>query len=252
MPARPKIRQAKIAEFVARRGQASVEELAEMFSASLETIRRDLSVLADSGEILKIHGGAKRKKREDEGPFEERMARNRVGKKVVAEKLARWMSAGQTVFIDTGSTTLIAAEALARVGGLTAITNSARIASALANGAGGAKVHLLGGLFDPDNGETVGPDTVEAIGRFRADCAVITVAAFSELGAFDYNFDEASVARAMIANARKTVVVADATKLDKNAPFAVCALRDVDVLVLDEPPEPDLAAALFEAEVRVL
>lgn len=253
MTMRSKLRRAKIAEMVEARGEASVDEIAAMFDASHETIRRDLAALEETGALLKVHGGAKRAPRAEEGPFDERMARNRAGKQIIAEKLARWMAPDQTVFVDTGSTTLIAAEALRSVRGLRLLTNSLRIASRVVSGSGEAEVFLLGGRLDRDNGETVGPTTIEEIGRFNADVAVITIGALHAAeGASDFSFDEAQVARAMIARAKKTALVADGSKFDQSAPFRVCALEEVDLLITDAPPGAALSAALDAAKVRVL
>jgi DeoR family glycerol-3-phosphate regulon repressor len=106
----------------------------------------------------------------------------------------------------------------------------------MARGSGKARVHLLGGIFDPDNGETIGADAIEQIGRFRVDYAIIGAAAVDvSAGIFDADFDEASVARAMCANARKIVLVAHYDKFGRQAAHRICRLTDIDVLVCDVP-----------------
>jgi len=180
------------------------------------------------------------------------MTENAEGKRIIAGKLAGVVERGDTLFIDTGSTTLACAEELAPTGGMTVITNSLRIAQVF--GAAGLEnaVYLLGGSYGADNAETFGPLAIDQIGAFQADYAVLTVAAIdAKAGVMDANFDEAQVARAMIGRSRNVVVVADATKFDRRAAFQVCGLADVDIIVSDNPPDALLASSLREAEVTI-
>lgn len=248
----PRLRQEKIAEAVRRQGHVSVEQLAARFKTSHETIRRDLAALAEAGAVMKVHGGARLPGRREEGPFRERLATNAVAKRLIAEKAAELVRPGATLFIDTGSTTLMCAEALGRIAGLTVITNSTRIAAALGERGNRITVFLLGGRFDADNHETVGPTAIAEIQGFHADHALITVGALdSAAGVTDYNFDEAQVARAMIDNADSLIVAADASKFGRRAAFAVCPLERLTALVTDRPPEGRLAQALSAAGVAM-
>jgi len=115
------------------------------------------------------------------------------------------------------------------------------------------EVYLLGGRYSGENHETVGPHAVEEIQRLHADHAVLTIGAIDSTGIFmDYNADEAYVARAMMASARQTTVLADSSKLGRRALFQVCEPRQVDRLVTDRPPPLPLAEALRTAGVDVL
>src|SRR3546814_11746522 len=129
------------------------------FKTSHETIRRDLAVLAETGAVLKVHGGAKRPRQQEEGPFRERLAMNAVAKRMIAEKAARLIAPGATLFIDTGSTSLMCAEEIGKIAGLTVLTNSTRIAAVLADRGNLTSVFLLGGRFDGANHDTGGPTT---------------------------------------------------------------------------------------------
>ena len=247
----PKLRRERIAEAVRRQGKVSVDQLAARFNTSHETIRRDLSALAESGVVQKFHGGAKVPRAvPEEGSFRERMTLNAVAKRIVAGKVARLIAPGDTVFIDTGSTTLMCAEEIAKIGGLTVITNSTRIAAVLAERGNRTAIFLLGGRFDGDNHETVGPTAISEIQSFHADHALITIGALDgTAGATDFNFDEAQIARAMIDNADNVIVAADASKFQRRAAFAVCPLARIGALVSDRPPSGGLAAALAAGNV---
>lgn len=249
---KPKHRQAQISELVSKTGEASVDALASRFSVSAETIRRDLGRLAKDGVIQKVHGGARRSPLLAEGSFLERMAENAAAKAEIARKLVPLIAPGDTLFIDTGSTTLACAQELASVPGLTVITNSVRVARTLSGGSGEARVFLLGGEYRADNAQTIGPSAIEQIQGYQADHALITVAAFdTSVGAMDADLEEAQVARAMIQCSRRLVVVADATKFGRKAAFRVSRLDDIDILITDRAPSPALAAALEKSHVEL-
>ena len=250
---KPSIRQARIVELVSQQSAVTVEGLAVDFNISPETIRRDLSILADAGRIRKVHGGARPTQLQEEGPFEDRMNRNALAKRIIAEKVARLVSPGETIFLDTGSTTLICAEVLAQIDRLTVITNSCRIAATFANGSGGARVYLLGGEYRADNAQSVGAVTAEEISRYNADCAIITVSALDTCGAMDVSHEEAQVARAMLAASSRVIVAADSTKFSQRTVFNVCELSQIDTLVVDTPPsEDELAETIAAAEIEVV
>jgi DeoR family glycerol-3-phosphate regulon repressor len=247
---KPKDRQTKILEIVGRDGTASVERLSADFGVSLETIRRDLSDLASTGALHKVRGGARRIRLATEGSFEERRFDHAEAKAAIARTLADLVEPGDTLFMDTGTTTLACAEELARREGLTVITNSPLIAQRL-GAASRHRVFVLGGAWHPANGETVGPLAIEQIARFQADHAVLGVAALdAEGGAMDADFDEAQIARAMITHARHVIVLAHAAKFGRRAAYRVCRLDEIDVLVSDQAPDGALAAALAGAAVE--
>jgi len=246
------MRRARIAEHVAARGKASVGGLAARYRASAETIRRDLVLLADAGQLRKVHGGARALPMPGEGGFAARMRRNAAGKRRIAAKLAGVVQPGQTLFIDTGSTTLICAQALARVRRLTVITNATAIAEVFAKGAGGADVYLLGGRYRPDNAQTVGADSLVDLGQYRADMAVLTVGAINSAGIADFSHEEARIGCAMAKAASALLVVADHSKFDKPAPFVVAALGDVAQLVCDTAPGRALRTRLAAAGVETI
>jgi DeoR/GlpR family transcriptional regulator of sugar metabolism len=251
LPLKPRLRQTRILDVVARDGEVTVESLAQVFDVSAETIRRDLSQLAGTGALQKVHGGARRLRLHAEGSFQERMADNASEKRVIAEKLLSVIEPGDTVFMDTGSTTLIAAEALSRLPRLTVITNSLRIAQVMGRGDKSSRVFLLGGLLQQDNAETLGQMTVDDLGRFQADHAICSPAALDMgVGAMDADFDEAQVARAMCAAARHVIVLAHGAKLSRKAAFRICPLVDINLLITDRDPPDTVRAALEAAGVE--
>ncbi len=252
MRLKPKQRQSQILDMVSAHGHISVEVLALNFNVSVETIRRDLGYLANCGVLQKIHGGAKSLPLNTESSFAERMSDSVSAKEVIASKLAKMIEPGKTVFLDTGSTTLICAKALVAIKDLTVITNSLRIAQVLGKSQSGITVHLLGGHYDDDNDETTGPLTIEQIGHYQADIAVLCAAAVdADSGVTDANFEEAQVAMAMINCANRIVIVADSTKLDSKAAYRVCRLNRMDALVCEVAPQAKLSNALAHIGIEL-
>jgi DeoR family glycerol-3-phosphate regulon repressor len=247
---KPGSRRERIVELVRARERITVEELAEQFGSSRETIRRDLTALADTGRVRKVHGGAALTDIPREGSFSERLVDSVREKWAIATATAALFSPGSTLFVDVGTTTLIFAETLAGRNDLTVITNGVNIARKLA--ASGMKVFVIGGEFRAETAEMVGTLAIEQIGKFYASDAVITVAGLGLSGAMDFQLEEAQIARAMIAQARKLTVLMDGSKFARDALFQVCPLDAIDRLVVDRAPPDELAAALAAAEVEVV
>lgn len=231
---KPHERQPQIEAIIRREGEVSVEMLAQRFDVSSETIRRDLGLLAELGRVQKVHGGARRPLLIREPSHYERATTAAAAKAGIGRRLAESVAPGETLFIDTGSTTLAAAEALAAIPNLTVITNSCRLAERLARSSTDAVVHLLGGRYGLDNAQTTGIAVIEQLQSFRADRAILTVAAIDPAeGTMDASLDEAQIARAMIRNARSVTILADSSKFGRHAAYAVCAMADIDLIISD-------------------
>ena len=238
-------RQNKLIEIVRKSEKVSVEELAAHLETSRETIRRDLTQLAKSGRIEKFHGGATMPRVLGEGPFQQRLAENVDAKMNIARAAAELFHPGETLFIDTGSTTLMFAEEIAKVSELTIVTNSTEIARAIAKVNNGSRVFLLGGEFSVGNSQTVGTMVAAQIRSFRAHHTVLTIGALDKrTGAMDFNLEEAQVARAMIEQSERLTVLADHSKFNALASFEVCPLTQVDRLVSDARPSDDICKVL--------
>ena len=215
-----------------------VEALAGVLAASRETVRRDLAALDRQGLLRRVHGGAvlgQPGALPEEGPFADRMARAVAAKRAMARHVAAGLMPGDSVFIDTGSTTLYLAEALARRSELIIITNSADIAAHCQRGAGN-RVVLIGGAFRGPGRETLGAMALSQIGQLRAMRAILTVAAVTARGVYDIDGEEAEVAQRMVQQADAVTVMADATKMGRAGVYQVCPMRQVDLLVTDAMP----------------
>ena len=173
----PVTRQAKIANIIRQKNRVTVNELAESLNISRETIRRDLTALEKIGRAQKFHGGASLPTATGEGPFGQRMGENVEAKIQVAQEAVKLVSSGETIFIDTGSTTLYFAEKLAGLSDLTVITNSAEIARIISLSPLQSQAFLLGGVFNGGNRQTVGNFAISQIQSFRAHHTILTIGA---------------------------------------------------------------------------
>ena len=246
-------RQAKIAEIVRKNKKVTVNELATTLAISKETIRRDLTALAKTGKVQKFHGGAALPTIDTEGSFNQRMGENVTAKALIAAKACDLISPGETVFIDTGSTTLYFAEKLSEIDDITVVTNSSEIAKVVSITGNNITTFLLGGQFNGDNRQTLGVMTTTQISSFQAHHAIITAGAIGETtGVMDYSFDEAQVAKAMIKQAEKLTVIADSNKFNKIASFKVCGFDKITNLVCESPPPDNYHYALAKAGVQVI
>jgi len=247
----------------------------EMFAAELgvskETIRRDLIELELSGKLARVHGGAipqtlaphpASAPRQAPGPvasagsaalpeaaYVERNALHHQEKAAIAHVAAARIERGMCCYMDAGSTTLALARELAGRTGLRIVTNSVDIAAALARQPG-LDVMLLGGHLDGDLPATFGEQTLADIARERVDLALISpVALDPQRGAMNYLWHEAAVARAMVAQAERLVLLADASKLGAVSRAQICPLPAVHLLVTDDRAEPALLQRLRVAGV---
>jgi DeoR family glycerol-3-phosphate regulon repressor len=185
-----------------------------------------------------------------EAPFQRRMGENAGAKQLIARTAAALVRNGDSLALDTGTTTSFLARALTRHERLEIVTNSTDIARMLA-GRNGNRVHLLGGRFRADSGAVLGPDAVEAMQRYRVDHAVISAGAVSAEGVMDYDPDEAAFARAVLSSGRRRIVVCDSGKFGRRVLVRVCPLEGFDVLVAEAAPAGELAAALTGVGVAV-
>src|SRR5690606_18842770 len=158
-----------------------------------------------------------------------------------------------SLLVDSGSTTILFAEALAEKSGVTVITNSQYVAHAASRGPGENSVFLLGRQYHHEGAETLGPITNDQIQMLSTDHTVLTVGAIDGAGRFmDFVADAAYTARAMMSRARQVTVLVDSSKLEKTALIQVCAAHQVSRVVTDATPPPAVLTSLQAAGVEVI
>jgi DeoR family transcriptional regulator, fructose operon transcriptional repressor len=246
-------RQQVILERVRTKGRVDVAALAEDFAVTTETIRRDLTVLERHGVLRRVHGGAIPVERLGFEPAVatregvRRAEKERIAKSAVAE-----LPEEGTVLLDAGTTTARLAESLPSDRELTVVTNSINIALALTTRPN-MTVLLVGGRLRSRTLASVDAWALRALRDIFVEVAFIATNGISvERGLTTPDQAEAAVKRAMIAAARRVVVLADHTKIGNDNLARFGSLSDVDLLITDSGLDAELATDIEDAGVRVV
>lgn len=255
-------RQQHVERLVAQSGRVAVLDLAREFDVTSETVRRDLAQLEVRGVLRRVHGGAvaaARTSRREE-TIAERSTLNAPAKERIA-KAAMTLVPGSfrgAIAIDAGTTTGLLAEHIAGWRpdaphqSLVVITNSVPIAATVSVNPD-VEVHLLGGRLRGITSAAVGSTTIAQLSRLRPDIAFIGAnGVHAEFGLSTPDEEESAVKTALTHGARRAVALVDATKLGEEALVRFAGLADLDMLITDDAPGPDLSAALADAGVEVL
>ncbi len=223
-------RRQKVLELLRQRGFMSLVDLASAVSASESTLRRDLEYWDSRGTIKRTHGGAVFVGDGQPLPaFEERSDRQASEKRQIAQATAKRIQDGAAVLLDGGTTTLEVARLL--VGRpVQVVTNSLPIAQLLASNRETDLV-LLGGYVYPRAGVALGPHTVRMLEDIHVDHAVLGVSGITAKGLFNSNVLLVETERAMMGCAENVLVVADHTKIGRQALAFLCDLSAVTLIV---------------------
>ncbi|RMX04770.1 DeoR/GlpR transcriptional regulator [Corticibacter populi] len=218
--------------------QVSTERIAQDLGVSRETVRRDILELEGQGALRRVHGGVVATEPQPELPLAVRQSVHAREKRAIARAAVQLVQPGQTLFLDTGSTTMLLAEELSTMSGLTIITNGLHVAQKLAAAdtqrQSGNEVILLGGMVQPSLAATYGDHTVAEIHRYCADVALLSPVGLSSVnGATSFEHREAAVARAMGERARRLIILADSSKLGQSSRVVYAEPQAIDVIVTD-------------------
>jgi DeoR family fructose operon transcriptional repressor len=232
-------RHQQILELLRHQREVSVQALAEHFGVSPITLRRDLDTLQRQGAIMRTHGGAMLATSSVvEFAFLERAQDCTQEKAALAQYMATVVQPGMTLVLDTGTTTLEVARALAGVPRLRVLTSSLAIASAL-HARDNIDLVLLGGNARHHSPDLSGPLTEENLRQFQTELAILGADAVGPEGLYTSDLGIARISRAMIACAREAWVVVDSSKFARRSFVKFADWPAVTHLVTDE----DLPAA---------
>lgn len=243
-------RRNQLLEMVRLRGFASLPELAEQLNVSESTIRRDLDYLEEVGSARRTHGGVFYTGPSPKLPhFDERQPAQWDKKKLIAAVAAALVEDGDTVLLDGGSTTYEVARLL--VGRqLQIVTNSLPVANLFAAGANNDLV-LLGGYVYPRTGVALGPYANEMLQRLNVRRTILSVSGISERGFFNNNLLLVETEQAMLRAADEAIVVADSTKFGRQGLAHLCALGEIQHLVVDGEISTDWRSKATAAGLRL-
>lgn len=244
-------RQTDIVVLAKTEGRVSVEDLAERFGVTPQTIRKDLNDLCDRGVLARYHGGAVPASGVANVGYDARRQLAPEAKRAIGQTAARLIPDGASILINIGTTTEQVAAALRGRQGLMVITNNINVANIL-QGQEAIEIVVAGGVLRHADGGIVGEAAVDFIRQFRADYAVIGASAIDRDGTLlDYDYREVKVAKAIMGCARKSILVADSMKYERSAPVRIGHISQLDCFVTEQMPPAPLAAICREHGVEI-
>jgi len=232
-------------------GQGRVQFLAEQLNISDETVRRIVRNLEMSGHVRKVHGGVFLAEDSVEPPLPSRMNTAAAAKRKIAAELAGLIKNGDSLFLDTGSTTAYCALALQNHHDLFVVTNSLVVAQSLAT-RNNNRVYFAGGLLRSHDGGSFGLEAAAFVRKFKVKYAVLSVGAINTQSGFTlHDHDEAEFSGHVSQHAEVRIVVADSSKFGRTAPMIPHPLAHYQMLITDALPGEDLIALLAQNNVMI-
>lgn len=228
------LRKPEIINIARREGKVTVDGLVAFFGVTPQTIRRDLTDLADSGQLDRVHGGAILPSTTVNIGYSERRELNQSIKVDIARICARQIPNDCSLFLNIGTTTEAVAAELLNHKGLLVVTNNMNIANIL-SASSEIDVVVTGGQLRRSDGGLIGDLTKETIKQFRFDYAVIGCSALREDGdILDYDIREVGVSKAIIEHSASVILASDSSKFERKAPARIASMSEVDIFVTDK------------------
>ncbi|AZY52693.1 DeoR/GlpR transcriptional regulator [Bordetella avium] len=245
-------RQSALLEQVRSQGSASIEELARAFDVTLQTVRRDVNLLAEAGMLSRFHGGVRSEPSTIENiTYRQRQGLHAEGKRRIAEAVARQVPDGCSLLINIGTTTEAIARALLQHRGLRVITNNLHVADILSDNPD-CEVIVAGGVVRSRDRGITGEATIDFIRQFKVDIGLIGISGIEADGTLrDYDFREVLVARTIIEQSREVWLAADSSKFQRQAMVELAPISRISRFFTDAEPAPQLAQVLHDAGVHV-
>lgn len=233
------------------RPHVRISELAERLNVSSETLRRDFDALSEEGLVARAHGGASVRTQGHYPGLDERKGERLKERQRIGKLAAELVQDGETVMVDSGSTTMEFARALAFRGTqCTVITNSIPVAMTLGHGA--AQVLICPGEYLPAESATIGVDALDFLARFNVDHCMIGASGFTADGPCEAVRGFASVKRMMLRRASRRNLLIDSEKFGRNGLAQVGDLSGLDTIISDALPPAEMLNIIKTAGIRVL
>ena len=246
------LRKPEIINIARREGKVTVDGLVAFFGVTPQTIRRDLTDLAESGQLERVHGGAILPSTTVNIGYSERRELNQSIKVDIARICARQIPNDCSLFLNIGTTTEAVAAELLNHQGLLVVTNNINIASILSVSSE-IEVVVTGGQLRRSDGGLIGDLTKATIKQFRFDYAVIGCSALREDGdILDYDIREVGVSKAIIEQSASVLLVSDSSKFERKAPARIASISEVDVFVTDKGLPPSCERFCGEVGTQVM
>ncbi len=246
-------RQKAILKAINENDFASIRELSETHEVSEATIRRDIDTLADVGLVGRVHGGAVKLASSSFERFHcEKMKIMTEEKQRIAKAAAMCVLDGDSIFLDSGSTTLFIANELVNKKNLTVVTDNLDIAYSIKFDTS-SSVILTGGLCRRDYSAVVGSLAEDIIRNLKVDIAFVACDSVdSRAGVYNVNYLEIGVKKEIDKCIKKTILVTDHTKFNSHALAHICDLSCIDCIITDDGLSQKHVKALKEQKIELI
>jgi DeoR/GlpR family transcriptional regulator of sugar metabolism len=249
----PNQRREKIVEMLREDGFAKVINLAKIFKVTEVTIRQDLEKLEKEGVLVREHGGAYLKNIEDKVKALSLINQDNLDKKEkIASKCIEYIESGDSIILDSGSTTTEIAKKLKGFKNLTVITNALNIAMMLGTEPG-IDLIVTGGEFKPPTLSLTGQKAADFFQGIYVQKLFLATAGLSLKAGLTYpSINDIVVKKAMIDAAETTYLVADSTKIGKSSFASLGALSLVDYIITDSDINDRDKKVFEENDIEIL
>ena len=246
-------RRHRILEILRDHGRVTVDDLAIRFATSQVTIRTDLATLEAAGALERTHGGALLRQDEDDQPITVKQTRHHAEKVRIAQTAASLIKDGETIILDSGTTTAEIAKQIRRleVQSINVITNALNIALLLAD-VPSVRLIMPGGILRPESNSLSGHMAEAALASLQADLLFLGADGLDpERGVMTPHLPEAHLNAQMIAISRQVIVVADSSKLLRRNISLIARTEQLHMLITNAGANPDVVAELRRRGVEV-
>ncbi|NBD22971.1 DeoR/GlpR family DNA-binding transcription regulator [Paenibacillus glycinis] len=227
-------RRNEILQEVLRDGAVLVEDLADRYQLSVETIRRDLRILHDKGLLRRNYGGAEKKEQMTwEMPYTERINYHVEQKKAISKEVINLLENGDSVFLDGNTTGLTLSRLIPDHKELIIVTNSIMVAFNLSQKKTRSEVYIVGGKVG-DNGLTSGLKLQQELKQYRFDKGLFSCAGITPQGLYFSKMEPQSTAVTLSDQSHQLILMADSSKMNQTAFLFGMETKRIHVLVTDE------------------
>ena len=245
----------RLEKYILEQKSVTLDDLCDRFDVSKNTLRRDIDTLTDKGTIKKVYGGVVAVDKAPAAvlkPFRERNSIHLDLKQAIAEKMADLISDGDTLFVDTGSSTLPIAGLLDKKRDITVVTNSVPfIYSALSHP--DLNVIALPGALNRSTDSLVGATTIDSLKNFHVKKAIMACTGLSpEHGVCNASFSEYEIKKLAMSLCDEAYLVADSFKFDVTSMMSYASLSQFHTVVTDKEPESRFRKYCSEHKVKLV
>src|SRR5699024_3364282 len=235
------------------KGSVRVDELSEKFDVSSVTIRNDLDFLEEKGLIHRTYGGALLRNNVYKDPsIEEKGKINIEEKERIGNYAAGLVKKGDSIILDSGSTTREVALNLKNKKDITILTNAINIALELA-GSTGIRTMLTGGILRHKSYSLVGPEAEKTMQNYFFDKIFLGIDGINlEHGLTTSNPQEAQLNRIMVKQSNTVIAVTDSTKFGRHSFCHICDLDQIDMIITDNQISSEMEEKLDKRQITVI